>query len=90
MENQNQNPMPNNNMALAILTTVCCCLPLGIVAIIKANSVSSLYAMNQYEAAVVAANEAKKWSLIGIGISLVGWLIYIVAFGGLAMLGSFM
>ncbi len=90
MENQVQPPMPESNMVLAILTTVCCCLPLGIVAIIKANSVSSLYAMHQYDAAVAAANDAKKWSYIGIAISLVGWLIYIIAFGGLAMLGSFM
>ena len=36
-------PMPSNNMVLAILTTVCCCLPLGIVAVIKASQVSSLY-----------------------------------------------
>ena len=35
--------MPNNNMILAILTTVCCCLPLGIVAVIKANQVRKLY-----------------------------------------------
>lgn len=57
---------PNNNMALAIFTTICCCLPLGIVAIIKANNVDSLYAMKQYDAAIMAANESKKWSYIGI------------------------
>lgn len=87
---QEQVPMmkPNNNMALAILTTICCCLPLGIVAIIKANSVNSLYAMKQYTAAIIAANEAKKWSYIGIIISLIVWIIYIVLFGGLAALGG--
>lgn len=44
---QSQNPVmkPNNYMVLAIFTTVCCCLPLGIVAILKANSVDSLYTM---------------------------------------------
>lgn len=90
MENQVQPPMPESNMILAIFTTVCCCLPLGIVAIIKANSVSSLYATHQYDAAVAAANDAKKWSYIGIGVSLVGCLIYVIAFGGLAMLSSYM
>lgn len=90
MENQVQPTMPESNMILAIFTTVCCCLPLGIVAIIKANSVSSLYAMHQYDAAVAAANDAKKWSYIGIGVSLVGCLIYVIAFGGLAMLSSYM
>lgn len=34
-------PKPNNNLALAIFTTVCCCLPFGIVAIIKASKVDS-------------------------------------------------
>ena len=47
---------PNNHMALAILTTICCCLPLGIVAIVKASSVDSLYVTKQYTAAMAAAN----------------------------------
>lgn len=79
---------PNNNMALAIFTTICCCLPLGIVAIIKANSVDSLYAMKQYDAAIMASNEAKKWSLIGIFISLFVVVIYIICVGILGI-GSF-
>ena len=95
MENQEQVqeqvPMmkPNSNMALAIFTTICCCLPLGIVAIIKANSVESLYMAKQYTAAIMAANDAKKWSYIGILISLIVWFIYIVAFGGMAAIAGF-
>ena len=86
---QEQVPMmkPDNNMALAIFTTVCCCLPFGIVAIIKANSVNSLYMSKQYTAAIMAANDAKKWSMIGIG--LIVWVLYFVFFGGLAALGIF-
>ena len=88
---QEQIPMmkPDNHMALTIFTTICCCLPLGIVAIVKANSVNSLYMMKQYQAAVMASNEAKKWSMIGIVISLVVWVLYIVFFGGLAALAGF-
>ena len=88
MEEQVQVPKRNSNMALAIFTTICCCLPLGIVAIIKANSVETLYLMKQYDAANSAAQESKKWSLIGIIISVVGWFIYVLFFGGLALLGS--
>jgi hypothetical protein len=77
---------PDNHMALAILTTICCCLPLGIVAIIKANSVDSLYMAKQYAAATMAANEAKKWSYVGIFISLIAWAIYILFLGGLTAL----
>ena len=80
---------PNNHMPLAILTTICCCLPLGIVAIIKANSVDSLYMMKQYNAAVMASNEARKWSLIGIFSSVIITVIYILFFGGLAAILSF-
>ena len=84
-ENAQQNVMvkPNNNMLMAILTTVCCCCPFGIVAIIKASQVNNLFAMKQYEAAQISANEAKKWSYIGVAIGFVFWIIYIFAFSPL-------
>ncbi len=71
-------PKPDNNMALAIFTTVCCCLPLGIVAILKASKVNTYYAMQMYDAAVFAANEARKYSIIGIVASLVINVIYFI------------
>ena len=69
---------PNSNMALAIFTTVFCCLPFGIVAIIKANKVKSLYQTKQYNAALIAANEAKKWSCFGIFCSIIIWGVYLL------------
>lgn len=82
-------PKPDNNMAIAILCTICCCLPLGIVAVIKASNVNSLYVMGQYEAAELAAVEAKKWSIIGIVIGFVlefGYIfIYSSAFASLLL-----
>lgn len=72
---------PNSNMVLAIFTTLCCCLPFGIVGIIKASKVSDYYVMKQYEAAQNAADEAKKWSLIGIACGVVVYIIYIVVYG---------
>ena len=89
MEDQVPVFKPDNNMALAVITTVCCCLPLGIVAIIKANSVDTLYMMKQYSAAINAAKETKKWSIIGIVLSVVFWILYFMFFGGLALLGGF-
>lgn len=70
MEAQNQFK-PENNLVLAIFTTVCCCLPIGIYAILRASKVNSLFAAQQYEEAQKAADDAKKWSLIGIGVGLV-------------------
>lgn len=64
-------PKPNNNLVLAILTTIFCCLPFGIVAIIKASKVNSYYIAKQYDAANQAAEEAKKYSIIGIVLGVI-------------------
>lgn len=74
-------PKPDNNLVLAIVCTVCCCLPLGIVGIVKASKVNGLYLAKQYEAAALAAQDAKKWSLIGIGVGLVIQIIYVLVYG---------
>lgn len=82
MDEQNATPIkPNNYMALAIFTTICCCLPLGIVAIVKASKVNEYFALHQYDLSQKAADEAKKWSVIGIVIGLICQIIYLVAFG---------
>lgn len=71
-----QQPKPDNNLVLAIITTVCCCLPLGIVAIVQASKVNSLYAIGQYAAANQAAASAKKWSIIGIVVGVIWSILY--------------
>lgn len=71
-ENTSFVPKPDSHLGLAIFTTLCCCLPLGIVAILKANKVGDFYAMKQYDAAIMASNEAKKWCIYGI----VSWFIF--------------
>lgn len=75
---QQQLPPPPSNLVWAILTTIFCCLPLGIVAIIKASKVNGLYVAGQYEAALAASKDAKKWSMIGIGCGLAGIIIYAI------------
>ena len=87
MEEMNT-PKPNNYLALAIFTTVCCCLPAGIYAIIRAMKVNDYYMMKQYEEATLAANDAKKWSIIGIVGGAIVSILYLVFCGGLAALGS--
>jgi interferon-induced transmembrane protein len=79
---------PNNNLVWAILVTVFCCLPLGIVSIVKATQVSGLWAQGQYAEAQKAADDAKKWAMWGAIIGAVGivlWLIYYFAVGMNAM-----
>ncbi|MGV6828391.1 MAG: CD225/dispanin family protein [Flavobacteriales bacterium] len=79
MENQNSlgNP-PDNNLVWAILCTVLCCLPLGIVAIIKSTKVKELWAQGDQEGALKAAADAKKFSLWGAGIGLIFVIIYFI------------
>ena len=56
---------PDNYLVWAILCTVLCCLPFGIVSIVYSNKVSGLWAQGRYPEAQEAANNAKKWAIIG-------------------------
>lgn len=69
---------PNSNMALAILTTVLCCVPLGVYAIILANRVDTLYYEGEYEKAEMTAQDVKKWSIVGMVVSAIAIFIYFV------------
>ncbi len=69
---------PDNNLVWAILSTVLCCLPLGIVAIIKSTSVNTLWAQGQYDEARKAADDAKKFAMWGAGASVVFIILYIL------------
>lgn len=86
MENQPTNP-PDNNLVWAILSTVLCCMPLGIVAIIKSSNVNTLWAQGNYEGAQKAANDAKKFSIWAavVQVILIALIIifYVVIFAGL-------
>ena len=69
---------PNNNLVWAILVTVFCCLPLGIVSIVKATQVSGLWAQGQYAEAQKAADDAKKWAMWGAIIGAIAIVIWII------------
>jgi hypothetical protein len=74
---------PDSNLVFGILVTVFCCLPFGIVSIVKATQVAGLWAQGQYAEAQKAAGDARKWALYGLiagGVVIVGsfivWLIF--------------
>ena len=69
---------PDNFLVWAILSTFLCCMPLGIVAIIKATQVDSYWAQGLHEEAYKAAAEAKKWTLIGAGLAAALVVLYIL------------
>ena len=80
-ENQFTPAPPNNYLVWAILTTVCCCLPFGIVAIVKSSKVNTLYAAGQYELAAKQAEDAKKWCIIAAVTGAVISIIYTTVYG---------
>ena len=69
---------PDNNLVWAIICTVLCCLPLGIVAIIKSTKVKELWLQGDHAGAQKAADDAKKYSIWGMVAGGVGLLIYII------------
>lgn len=60
----NPPPKPDNYLAWSILATIFCCLPFGIVAIVKSSQVDSLWTTGNYDAARKAADEAQTWCII--------------------------
>ena len=64
---------PESHMAAAILVTIFCCMPLGIVAIVKAAGVNSAWAVGDYEKACrdsVGAWQWVKWSILALVVPL--------------------
>ncbi len=81
----NPGPPPNNNLVWAILTTILCCLPFGIVSIVKATQVNSLWAQGQTAEAQAAADAAKKWAIISAVLGVIAIVLSII----LAVAGVF-
>ncbi len=68
-------PCPKTWMIESILVTIFCCLPFGIVAIIKASKVTSQYVAENYVESQKASAQAGKWVKLSIGGGIVCWLI---------------
>jgi hypothetical protein len=74
-----QGPIPPGNvknwLVESILALVCCCWPVAIVAIINAVQVNSKLAAGDYQGAVEASNNAKKWVIISVVLGVVGAVV---------------
>lgn len=79
---------PDNLLVWSILTTVLCCLPFGIVAIVYSSKVDNLWNMGKFAEADQAAKNAKLFCLISLGLGVIGCIIgFITGFIG-AILGA--
>ena len=70
-------PIPNY-LLQAILATIFCCLPFGIVAIVYSAQVSSNLQIGDYEKAEIASLNAKKWTNIAVITGVAVWIISIL------------
>ena len=66
----------DNNLAIAIFSTLCCCVPFGIASIVYAAQVDGKASSGDYIGAQEAADKAKMWAYLAIGFGLVTGLAY--------------
>ena len=82
------NQKPDNYLVWAILTTLLCCMPFGIVAIVKATQVDTYWAQGNQAEAIEAANAAKKWSIASAVSAAAVWAIYVIIVVIAAVIGE--
>ena len=79
---------PENYLIWAILSTLFCCWPVGIVSIVHATKVDSKFNHGDYNGALEASQNAKKWAIITAISGGVFWLLYILVIIILAVAGE--
>lgn len=67
---------PDSNLVWAILSTLFCCLPLGIVSIVYASKVDSAWNAGDYLGAEKASKNAATYAWVSAGIGIVGGILY--------------
>lgn len=68
---------PSSYLVLSILTTLFCCMVFGIIGIVYASKVDSAWYAKDYASAREYSRKARLWSLAGILLTVVFWLLYI-------------
>jgi|SRR4249919_4338801 Interferon-induced transmembrane protein len=74
---------PRNYLVQAILTTLFCCLPFGIVSIVFAAQVNSKFNAGDVTGAVDASRKAKLWAWLSFGFGLAIILIAVASGRGI-------
>ena len=69
-----------NYLVWAILATICCCLPTGIVSIVYAAQVNGKVARGDLEGARQSSNNAKTWAMVSLGLGILVWVINVIRF----------
>lgn len=63
-------PKPNSWLTMSILATIFCCLPFGIIGIVKASKVNNLWNAGRYSEARECASSARNWTILSMVLAL--------------------
>lgn len=69
---------PEDYMLFSILTTLLCCLPLGIVAIIYSNKVKNAWSSGNKSEAQKYSEQAKMLCMVSAGCGIVSFIFYFI------------
>ena len=75
-------------LILSIISTLCCCLPFGVVGIVFSAKINSAMLAGNLEEAQNNAKMARIWIIVSFAIGLLTWLIYMVLIVTGAVCGS--
>ncbi|XP_078662695.1 synapse differentiation-inducing gene protein 1-like [Branchiostoma floridae x Branchiostoma belcheri] len=67
--------MPKDYFGLSIFTLLCCCLPVGVAALIFSYEVQSANAIGDVTRALKASNRAKVLNYVALGLGAFCWLL---------------
>lgn len=79
---------PSNYLAIAILSTLLCCLPFGVISIIYAAQVDGQWNSGQYDKAYQSSRKAKNWAIAAVATSLIVSIIYFIFFSFAAAIAA--
>ena len=68
-------PPVSSHLLVAMLTTLFCCLPLGMVSLLYASQVQPRFARGDYLGAQVASQRARMWAVLSFFVGLVTMLL---------------
>lgn len=84
-------PYIPNHLVWAILSTLFCCLPFGIVSIVFAAQVDGKRMAGDIAGAEDSSRKAKMWAMISAGCALIPitlYLLFVFVIGGASLMGG--